>query len=226
MENYQIYPKIDTIWKRNMKKKGIIIPGEYASEEIEKNKEIQWRVTEKIDGTNIRIIWDKKNGIVFKGRKPNSMIPPMLEKALHILFDGKEEIFQSNFGENTAILYGEGFGGRVSGGKIPAKNYNESSGFILFDVWTGKKWLDWKEVTETAKKFNIPHVPLYGTYTLPEILTMVKNDMRSGNMKSNFGDFYPEGIVATASPMILFSNGEPMRWKLKTFDFNHLERFI
>ena len=50
------YPKINTLFKRD--ENSIIIPSEYTLPEFEYLKYCPFECTEKIDGTNIRIIWD------------------------------------------------------------------------------------------------------------------------------------------------------------------------
>lgn len=54
------YPKIDTLFKREDagKKKGHIIPGDYSRPEFTAVRE--WRLSEKVDGTNIRIEYLEK----------------------------------------------------------------------------------------------------------------------------------------------------------------------
>ena len=50
-----IYPKINTIWKRD--EKGYILEGDYSAEEFKNIKE--WDVSEKIDGMNMRVLYSK-----------------------------------------------------------------------------------------------------------------------------------------------------------------------
>jgi len=48
------YPKINTIWKRDESNKFKIIEGDFSKQEFANIK--NWQITEKIDGTNIRLI--------------------------------------------------------------------------------------------------------------------------------------------------------------------------
>lgn len=52
MEKYQ---KIQTIYKRDENKK--VILGNFSRPEFEYLQNVNWRYTEKVDGTNIRIIF-------------------------------------------------------------------------------------------------------------------------------------------------------------------------
>ena len=62
------YPKIQTLWKRD-KEMGKVIEGELSKPEFDNIK--NWLVTEKIDGTNIRII--------FKTYPPKEALEPSVE---------------------------------------------------------------------------------------------------------------------------------------------------
>ncbi|MCK4252786.1 hypothetical protein KAX97_15170, partial [candidate division WOR-3 bacterium] len=47
------YPKIQTLWKRDTSRNGVIMEGEYSREEFENVQ--YWDISEKIDGMNIRV---------------------------------------------------------------------------------------------------------------------------------------------------------------------------
>ena len=223
-EKYKQYPKINTLWKRNTENKWVIIPGEFSDDKFKGEK--KWHLTEKIDGTNIRVIWEpEKDKIIFRGRKQRSQIPPKLEDALTETFSPKKELFSELFGEHRVILFGEGFGGYISGGTISGEKYHQKCGFILFDVWENDEWYPWDRVKKTSQNFDILHVPSFGVHSLEQSIAMVKSDMREGRLSSHFGDFPPEGVVATIQPLKYFENGDPIRWKLKTRDYDQLEKF-
>ena len=73
---------------------------------IEKNCKDIWEWTEKVDGTNIRLIWDGHN-VSFAGRTDKAQIPDHLLEKLEQLFGGinKEVIFEQNFGEKEVTDY-------------------------------------------------------------------------------------------------------------------------
>ena len=124
------YHKIKNIFERDHNTKKII-EGKYTDETIEFLKDNIWQFTEKVDGTNIRIIWDGHK-VSFAGRTDKSQIPIELGNRLFELFGGEanEQLFEQKFGLTTIILYGEGYGkGIQTGGK-----YLDRQDFILFDV--------------------------------------------------------------------------------------------
>ena len=75
--------------------------GEWAEPEFGYLQNNQWEFTEKIDGTNIRIMFDGGN-IVFKGKTDNAQIPSRLIDKLQNLFLSRKtelkEIFKSGGG--------------------------------------------------------------------------------------------------------------------------------
>ena len=79
------YHKINTIFKRDMANRGKIIEGEYSAPEIEYLKDNVWTWTEKVDGTNIRVMWDGKN-VIFGGKTEAASIPSFLVNQLNELF--------------------------------------------------------------------------------------------------------------------------------------------
>lgn len=61
------YTKIPNIFKREMYGKNKLIEGEYSTPELEYLSDALWEFTEKVDGTNIRIVWDGYR-VSFAGR--------------------------------------------------------------------------------------------------------------------------------------------------------------
>ena len=64
------YPKINTLWKRDIK--GNIIDGEFSCLEFVNIK--NWYITEKIDGTNVRVIINFINDTVICENKENGYV--------------------------------------------------------------------------------------------------------------------------------------------------------
>ena len=59
------YHKIYTIFKRNPKTKyKTLLEGKYSLPEFEYLKDCIWVFTEKIDGTNIRVIWKMEKSVM------------------------------------------------------------------------------------------------------------------------------------------------------------------
>ena len=84
------YHKIQTIFKRN-EANHHIIEGEYSLPEFEYLKNNEWVFTEKVDGTNIRVMWNGES-VVFGGKTDDASIPVFLlyklqeQELLHHLY--------------------------------------------------------------------------------------------------------------------------------------------
>ena len=79
------YVKIPNIFKREEFGKNRIIEGEYSTPELKYLAELPWAWSEKVDGTNVRIIWDGHR-VSFGGRTDNAQIPSHLVNRLNELF--------------------------------------------------------------------------------------------------------------------------------------------
>jgi ATP-dependent RNA circularization protein (DNA/RNA ligase family) len=184
-----------------------LLEGQYsipAFRYLEKNG---WVFTEKIDGTNIRVMWDG-NKVTFSGKTDGSQIPAFLIQKLMEIFTAEKlaPVFPSG-----ACLYGEGYGAKIqSGGNyIP-----DGCGFILFDVLCGKWWLERASVEDIAVKLNIPVVPVIGSGTLLDAVEKT----RSG-FPSVIGKCTAEGIVMRPSVEMFDRNGDRIIAKIKHKDF-------
>ena len=106
------YHKIQTVFKRDPKNRNkTLLEGQFSTPEFEYLKDNTWVFTEKVDGTNIRIMWDGKN-ITFGGRTDNAQIPATLYERLSNMFaEGFEGII-----DGPACLYGEGYGAKIQKG--------------------------------------------------------------------------------------------------------------
>ncbi len=87
------YHKIHGLYKRYLEgeKKGKFIIEEYSKPEFKLLKDIQWIWTEKVDGTNIRIIWDGEGierpmNLIFKGKTDKAELSKHLVTKLHDIF--------------------------------------------------------------------------------------------------------------------------------------------
>ena len=205
------YTKIPNIYEREQFANNKLIEGQYTTPELEYLKSCNWIWTEKVDGTNIRVMWDGYR-VEFKGRTDKAQIPAHLLKRLEELFGGenKEELFESAFGEKEVILYGEGFGKKIQkNGEL----YGDVD-FILFDVLVGDWWLGRDSVNEIAQLFGIRSVPVVGMGTLDEAVMFIKT-----HPHSELRDFEMEGIVARPEIELKARNGERIIVKIKCRDF-------
>ena len=210
------YPKINSLWKRELDTgRKYLIADEYACEEFKNIK--TWRVTEKIDGTNIRIIY--RDGVVsIRGRTDDAQIPPKLLTFLQANFndytmDKHFPRVKDSDAYPSVILFGEGYGPKIQscGG-----NYIDSPSFIFFDVHCQGWWLNRDGVADISNKFEMPHVPDLGLMTQEEIINFVKSKPLS---TCSIKEQVMEGIVARTDPMLLFRDKTPLIFKLKCRDF-------
>lgn len=207
MSNGTKYPKIDTLWKRDENNKFRIIEGDCSKDEFNSIRE--WDITEKVDGTNIRIIYE--NGTVtFGGRTDDAQIPAALFKHMQEKFT--DEVMGKLFDSKT-VLYGEGYGARIQkGGGL----YRNDVSFVLFDVLIGEWWLLRESVEDIAFKLGIPRVEVIGTMTTDDAVEYVKS--RPNSIIADQPKVM-EGIVARSHPPMLFRDGTPIMWKLKVKDY-------
>jgi len=222
------YPKINTIWKRD-EKTHHVLEGDYSCPEF--GAIDSWTVTEKVDGTNIRVIYHPPSKdayersmehpddwLQFRGKTDNAQIPPPLLAYLRETFTPEKlkPIFPED--TTTVVLFGEGFGGKIQHGG----RYRKDESFVLFDVWIDGWWLEFPNVMDIANKLGIQHVPFLGIMTTDLALQCVSYVMPAPLLSRIAEDktFVIEGIVATSHPMMMFrKGGVPIRWKLKVKDF-------
>jgi len=204
------YQKIPNIYHRESFGNNKLIIGAYTSDELAYLKDNEWFFTEKVDGTNIRVIWDGYR-VEFRGRTDKAQIPKPLLTKLEELFGGesKEELFESTFGNKNVILYGEGYGGKIQGGG----GYGDIN-FILFDARVEGWWLNRESVFEISNVFQIDIVPIRMHGTLEGAVQFIKSHPKSCLRLSEL-----EGIVG--QPVIPMYNrkGERIIVKIKCRDF-------
>ena len=215
IEDLWKYPKIDTLWKRD-EKTHLIVEGDYSRAEFPNIK--YWEVSEKIDGTNTRIRWkDGKREVA--GRTLEATIPKRLMEAINTRLN--EKLLKEVFGvsEKEVILYGEGYGAGIN---KAGKRYRKDNDIILFDVRIDGWWLERKNVEDIAEQLGIYAVPTTNKMTIDEIVDFVKSEQPS-RMAIEDPTLTMEGVVARASPQMLFRDGTPIMFKLKVKDYRKLE---
>ena len=203
------YPKIPTLFKRDPDTKfRTLIEDSYAMPELAYLRFNQWLLTEKVNGTNIRVMWRATTGLTFGGKTDNAQIPTHLANRLNEMFQAKE--FAAVFDED-ACLYGEGYGAKIQKG---GGNYSATQEFVLFDVKVGDWWLERPDVEDVAEKLGLRCVPVYARGPLLMMVNIVR-----GGFKSCWGDFPAEGLVARPAVFLVARNGSRVIAKLKTKDF-------
>jgi len=208
------YHKIQTVFKRDPETnyKRLLI-NEWSLPEFELLKDIQWVFTEKIDGTNIRIMWDGKK-VRFGGKTDNAQIPTFLLNILQDTFP--DEAFREVFSDaDNVCLYGEGYGRKIQKGG----NYlPDRTDFILFDCKIGEWWLTRESCEKMASDMNIDIVPIIGTGKLLDAVELVKNGFKSTIAINT--DYDAEGLVMKPAPELFSRNGNRIISKIKHKDFN------
>ena len=204
------YHKIQTLFKRDEKTKKLI-EGEYTNPTIEFIKDIKWQFTEKIDGTNIRIMWDGHR-VTFGGRTDKAQIPVDLMNRLVELFGGEanEQLFEQKFGETEVMLVGEGYGEKIQNGGL----YRKGQDFILFDVKIAGNWQPRESVEDIAKYFGINVVPIVLEGTIQEGIDFVKLAPNS-----KIGTAKAEGVVGRPLVEMQDRCGKRLIVKIKVNDF-------
>jgi ATP-dependent RNA circularization protein (DNA/RNA ligase family) len=205
------YPKIQGLFKRDLTTKKFI-EDLWTLPEFEYLKYSLWQITEKIDGTNVRIMWERST-IMYGGRTNAAILPKPLEERLRYLFP--IEKMQEKFPDTDVCLYGEGYGSSINSGGWYRPNGVD---FILFDVRIGNWWLKWEDVKELATSLQILHVPDLGVMTLRTAIDLIK----AGNLKSEVSfltDHLAEGIVCRQPHGMLLRNGQRVITKIKHVDW-------
>lgn len=240
------YQKINSLFKRD--ENNLIIPTEFCQDEFGYLKDLKWECTEKIDGTNMRVIItpiynqtyiENANAFVdsfagfkieIKGKSDEAIVPKHLMAKMQEIFtkgkiyDAFAEHYILNDGNfeknlNPIILYGEGYGVKIQKGG----NYiSNGVDFILFDIKIGDMWLQRYSCEEIAKSLNIKIVPFVGLMTIPEAIEYVKKGFIS-NISEN-RNYLAEGLVLKTPLGLMDRRGNRLIAKIKYKDFQDLER--
>lgn len=204
------YHKIDSLFKRDQK--GKMLWGEFSRPEFEYLWNNRWVFTEKVDGTNVRVLWDGEK-INFGGRTDSAQMPTFLLARLNELFPAEK---MAGVFTGPACLYGEGYGAKIQKG---GGNYKaDGVDFVLFDIRIGDWWLRREDVDDIAVKLGIRSVPIVGIGDLQMMVDMVS----SGGFQSAWGGFVAEGIVARPEVELKDRAGHRIITKIKVRDFGQI----
>lgn len=201
------YHKIETLYERDMATFKVD-PSKLKNPTYSLLKE--WEFTEKIDGTNIRVIWEDGK-LTFGGKTDNAQIHTDLIKWLY------ENISTAKlaelFPDNSVVIYGEGYGAGIQKGG----GYSPTKKLIVFDVLVGGKWwLNWENTCDVAAKLGLETVPFIGTMSLEWATAMVKQGFPS---LLGDGSQRAEGLVGRPQETLFDKKGHRLIVKLKTKDF-------
>lgn len=205
-----------------------LIEGEYSEDEFQYLAKSQWIGTEKVDGTNTRVIFTKSRttgseadfprSLDYKGKSDDAHIPPGMVEALDAIFsiDTLADYFNISPEDNDIVVtfYGETYGPGINKGG----NYGKEVKFILFDIKIGTWWLKRIQVEDIAKELNIPIVPIVFRGTLLEAVEAIKKGYDSTIVTAN-KPFKAEGMVLFPAVQLFNRKGERIITKLKQRDF-------
>ncbi len=223
------YHKIQTLFKRDPETKHrFVIDGDFAMEEFDYLKDVEWHVEEKVDGMNTRVHYApglEGPSVLIGGKTDTADIPQHLDRAIRLILS--PEKFATVFPNVKSVtLYGEGYGQKIqSGGHYDSARDPEGCSFILFDVTVEtespergtQSWiLSRKDVYDVADKLEIRHVPSLGSMSLSEIRDLVRDGFKS---ELSTDGRAAEGIVARPRVELLDRKGERIITKLKHKDF-------
>lgn len=207
------YHKIQTVYFRDTENNHkTVLEGTWAKPEFELLKDVDWICTEKIDGTNIRVMWDGKK-VRFGGKTDNAQIPAILIESLQDKFTA--EIMRWTFPDaDNVCLYGEGYGKKIQkgGNYIP-----DRADFILFDVKIGDWWLRREDIEDIARRINTGIVPIIGVWKLEQAIEYVKNGFKSTIAYNE--DYNAEGLIMKPRVELFNRKGERVITKVKHKDF-------
>ena len=206
------YRKIQTIFKRE-EESGRLIEGGFSKPEFDLLKDIDWTFTEKINGTNIRVVWDGSN-VYFKGRTEKSETPKYLLDKLDQLFTNYK--MWRIFGNTPVCLYGEGYGHKIQ--KEGDYYIDNDVSFIIFDCKINNWWIQRGDVENIAHALNIEIVPIIAGGSLLKAVQLVTIGFESRVAKH---PLTAEGLVIKPPYELFDRKGNRIITKIKYKDFNH-----
>lgn len=207
------YHKIQTVYLRNPQNNfKTLLEGQYSKPEFEWLANNKWQCTEKIDGTNIRVMWDGTT-VTFNGKSDNAQVHADLLRYLYEHFTVEKMAAQFGTEPTQVCCYGEGYGAGIQSGGY----YQEPKRFILFDVKCGEIWLERSNVEDVAQGLDCPVAPILWTGTLPEAVEYVRQGFNSTVAER---EHLAEGLVMRPATELFNRRGERVITKLKYSDFS------
>lgn len=223
------YGKTENVFTRNPDTHKLNV-GELRVPEFDQIK--TWLVTEKIDGTNMRVLLryvsDDNEGTVsieVRGRSDRANTPHDLKdwitNTLHENTAGLFAYIESLTGNDPNIgvcFYGEGYGPGIQqgGGYAPRKEMR------IFDVTTtdletgGVWWRPWSEVERAAEFCGIKTVPLLER---AETLDSIVENIEGGFHSQLSSSVQAEGVVCRTDPYLFTWDHKRVMFKAKVKDF-------
>ena len=210
-----IYHKIQSPWKRDHKTGKFLL--EWSRPEFEFLADVAFDWSEKIDGMNLRIIFevheDGQGRREIRGRTDRAELRADLVARIEGLLPIEKLAEQF---EHGATLYGEGVGPKIQkGGGLLSPS---GPTFVLFDVRIGETWLTRASVDEIANALDLLWAPEHGTGTLWHAVDYVKDGFDT-ELPGAVPDTPAEGLVLRPQHELLDRRAHRIITKLKTKDF-------
>ena len=214
----QTYSKIDTVFTRGA---DFTVTDELRRPEF--GIICHWVLTEKVDGTNVRLHFTPQPGgavsHLIGGRTDNAQLPTSLLQVLSQLCERvtpQVAAICADYEIPSLTLFGEGYGAKIQKG---GGNYRADQGFILFDVLAGSTFLEERSVTSTASRLDIARVPiLHHETTIANAVDLCRSRYQSRIANT---EHPAEGVVAKPIVPLYDARGQRVMWKLKGSDFAH-----
>lgn len=203
------YHKIRGLYKFNMEEKAFD-KSQFTIDEFAILQNNQWIFTEKIDGTNLRIMWDGHK-LSYAGRTDNATFTEYQKLFIetHLVnSDIVEKQFEQLFMEKVVIVYGELFGAGIQKGGL----YGELQ-FMAFDIEIDDIFLTKENARGLANTLGYEFVPTVLIGTINDGLEYVNL-----HDKSSFSQAILEGLVGTPAGDFRDRLGKRIITKIKRED--------
>lgn len=208
------YHKIQSVFLRDpATNHKTFLRGQWSQPEFGYLADMAWVGTEKIDGTNIRVMWDGER-VTFGGKTDNASMPAPLVEYLQHHFTPERMAAGT---EGPVTLYGEGYGGKIQKGS----RYQREQRFILFDVWADADpmgvWLARDIVESIGGLLDIPVAPVVFRGSLLAAVAEVEVGFTSRVAED--ASLMAEGLVLRPATELRDRMGRRIITKIKTRDF-------
>ncbi len=207
------YSKIDNLFKRDPKTHRLI-EGEWKSDVFACLAGAAWSWTEKVDGTNIRAIWDGR-ALDVRGRTDRAQLHPDLIRRIQELLP--QDRLATVFGAQHVTLYGEGYGAGIQKGG----RYSDRKEFICFDVLFGSdgegRWAPRDVVGFLGDALGIDYTPVIGSGSLYEAVDFARDGFASGIAVDQ--SLEAEGLVVRPIAALFDGRGSRIIAKIKSRDY-------
>lgn len=217
------YGKTPGPFKRSPKSNKIIF-GEWSDPILEYLQDANFIFTEKLDGTNMRLIYHPEHTtttdgfdsihhparLELRGRSDAAAVHPRLREWVEGL---DIEPFVKAFSDNQVCIYGEGVGDGIQNG---GPQYGHTH-FRAFGIKGSRGWLSHQVTREILTHgLNLDQVPWVTIKTLNQGIKIIQ-----AGLASQFGDgkFMAEGMVGLPLVLIYTPNQERIIVKIKHRDF-------